>query len=57
MAAPHVAGAAALDIAAKGRATDAAGVAEIRQVLIDAAEAQSFWGPAKSTWWLRLTGG
>jgi len=45
MAAPHVAGAAALVIAQHGRATDAAGVAAIRQALIGAAQPQSAWGP------------
>lgn len=45
MAGPHVAGAAALEAASNGRATDAAGVADIRQALIDAAEDQSAWGP------------
>ncbi len=48
MASPHVAGAAALEAAANGRATDAAGVAAIRQALINAAEAQSAWGPANT---------
>jgi hypothetical protein len=48
MAAPHVAGAAALYIAEHGRANDAAGVAVIRQALIDAAETQRAWG-AEST--------
>ncbi len=43
MASPHVAGAAALHIAANGRATNAAGVAAIRQSLIDGAQAQSDW--------------
>ena len=43
MASPHVAGAVALYIAANGRANDAAGVAAIRQALIDAAEAQTDW--------------
>ena len=46
MASPHVAGAAALEIATNGRANDAQGVADIRQALIDAAEAQAYWGPA-----------
>ncbi len=46
MSSPHVAGAAALEIAANGRATNVAGVAVIRQTLIDAAEAQSAWGPS-----------
>ena len=48
MASPHVAGAAALEVAANGRALNAAGVAEIRQALIDAAEPQSAWGPANT---------
>ena len=48
MASPHVAGAAALEAATNGRATDAAGVADIRQALIDAAEAQSAWGPVNT---------
>ena len=48
MAAPHVAGAAALEAATNGRATDAAGVAAIRQALIGAAEAQSAWGPTNT---------
>lgn len=43
MAAPHVAGLAALYIAANGRATNAAGVFKIRQAIIDAAEPQSLW--------------
>ncbi len=43
MASPHVAGAVAVYIAANGRATDAAGVADIRQALIDAAEPQTDW--------------
>lgn len=43
MASPHVAGAAALYIVANGRATDAAGVAAIRQALIDAGQPQSVW--------------
>ena len=46
MASPHVAGSAALEAATNGRATDAAGVAAIRQALIDSAQAQSDWGPA-----------
>ena len=45
MATPHAAGAFALYIAANGRAATAAGVAAIRQALIDAAQAQSLWGP------------
>ena len=48
MAAPHVAGAVALEIAANGRAYDAQGVHAIRQALIDSAEAQSAWGPANT---------
>jgi subtilisin family serine protease len=48
MASPHMAGAAALEAATSGRATNAAGVAAIRQALIDAAEAQSAWGPANT---------
>ncbi|MFQ5894266.1 MAG: S8 family serine peptidase [Nitrospinota bacterium] len=46
MDSPHVAGAAALEAATNGRASDATGVAAIRQALIDAAEPQSAWGPA-----------
>jgi subtilisin family serine protease len=46
MSSPHVAGAVALEIAVNGRANDAAGVAAIRQALIDKAQAQSEWGPA-----------
>ena len=46
MASPHVAGAVALYIAANGRAHNAAGVAQIRQALIDRAELQAAWGPA-----------
>lgn len=42
-AAPHVAGLAALYIAANGRATNAAGVFKIRQAIIDAAQPQSLW--------------
>lgn len=48
MAAPHVAGAAALEAATNGRAINAEGVADIRQALIDAAEPQSAWGPANT---------
>lgn len=43
MAAPHVTGAVALYVAACGRAQGAAGVASIRQALIDCAEAQYLW--------------
>jgi subtilisin family serine protease len=45
MAAPHVAGAAALYVAKHGRATDAGGVAWIRQALIDEGQPQAHWGP------------
>jgi subtilisin family serine protease len=48
MASPHVAGAAALYIAANVRAYDAAGVAAIRQALINMAEPQSEWRPAST---------
>ncbi len=48
MASPHVAGAASLEAAANGRALNAAGVAEIRQALIDAGEAQNDWGPVNT---------
>jgi subtilisin family serine protease len=48
MASPHVAGAVALEVAENGRADDAAGVAAIRQALIDKAQAQSDWGPAST---------
>ncbi|MEX2447971.1 MAG: Ig-like domain-containing protein [Solirubrobacterales bacterium] len=41
MASPHAAGLAALHIAANGRASDAAGVATIRQALIDAGRDQA----------------
>jgi hypothetical protein len=43
-AAPHVAGAVALYIATNGRATNAAGVAAVRQALINAAQPQTAWG-------------
>jgi subtilisin len=46
MASPHVAGAAALYIAAHSRATTAAGVYAIRQALINSAQSQSAWGSA-----------
>jgi len=46
MSSPHAAGAAALYIAANGRATTASGVAFIRQQLINAAQPQTQWGPA-----------
>lgn len=45
MASPHVAGAVALEIALNGRATNAGGVAVIRQALIGSAEPQTSWGP------------
>lgn len=48
MAAPHVAGLAALEIAANGGVSDALGVAAVRQALIDSAEPQSDWGPANT---------
>jgi subtilisin family serine protease len=48
MAAPHVAGAAALYIAEHGRAFNAAGVYAIRQAMIDAAELQPDWGPSQT---------
>jgi subtilisin family serine protease len=48
MATPHATGAAALYIAAHGRAYNAAGVYAIRQALIDAAQQQSLWGPAQT---------
>ncbi len=43
MASPHVAGVAALYVAENGRASDASGVASIRQALIDAGQPQSDW--------------
>lgn len=43
MAAPHVTGVVALYIAANGRADNAAGVAAIRQALIDSGEPQALW--------------
>jgi subtilisin family serine protease len=43
MSSPHVVGAAALYIAANGRANNAAQVAAIRQALIDAATPQAAW--------------
>jgi subtilisin family serine protease len=46
MASPHATGAVALYIAANGRANNASGVAAIRQALINAAQAQTLWGPA-----------
>lgn len=48
MASPHVAGAAALEAAANGRAFNAAGVADIRQALINTTESQSAWGPTNT---------
>ena len=48
MASPHVAGLAALEVAANGRALNAAGVYQIRQALIDSAQAQADWGPANT---------
>lgn len=49
MAAPHMAGVAALYIAQHGRATDAAGVAAIRQAIIDLGQAQPQWRPDGQT--------
>jgi len=46
MAAPHAAGAAALYIAANGRASNAAGVALIRQALIDVCQDMADWRPS-----------
>jgi subtilisin len=46
MATPHVTGSFALYIAANGRANTAAEVAAMRQAMINAAEAQTAWGPA-----------
>jgi len=43
MAAPHVAGLVVLYIAANGRATNAAGVYQIRQAIVDNAQPQSAW--------------
>jgi subtilisin len=48
MASPHVAGLAALEIAANGRALNAADVASIRQVLIAASDQQANWGPGNT---------
>lgn len=48
MAAPHVAGLAALYISAHGKPTDAAGVYAIRQALIDSAQPQSEWGSSNT---------
>lgn len=48
MASPHVAGLAALEIVANGHPLNAAGVAEVRQALIDAAESQLDWGSANT---------
>ncbi len=45
MASPHVAGAVALYIAANGGVTGAAGVADIRQAMIDTAQDQDAWRP------------
>lgn len=49
MAAPHGAGAVALYIAANGRASDAAGVATLRQALIDRCQPMDRWRLAKVT--------
>jgi len=48
MATPHATGAVALYIAANGRATNGAGVAAIRQALINSAQAQTLWGPVNT---------
>jgi len=48
MAAPHVAGAVALYIAANGRPTNAAGVYAVRQAIINGAEPQSAWGSSET---------
>jgi alpha-tubulin suppressor-like RCC1 family protein/subtilisin family serine protease len=48
MAAPHVTGAAALYVAATGRPRSAAGVAAVRQALINRAEPQGRWGSANT---------
>jgi hypothetical protein len=48
MASPHVAGAAALYIAQNGKSMNAAGVAAIRQALINAAQPQTAWGPSNT---------
>jgi subtilisin family serine protease len=48
MATPHAVGAFALYIAANGRANNAAGVAAIRQAMINSAQAQSVWGPVNT---------
>jgi len=48
MAGAHVSGAAALYVAANGRATSATGVQAIKQALVSAAEPQSAWGPANT---------
>ena len=45
MASPHAAGAVALYIAANGKATDASGVAAIRQALIDGCQLMVDWRP------------
>jgi subtilisin family serine protease len=49
MAAPHVAGVVALHIAANGKPSDAAEVADVRQAIIDAAQPQSEWRPDNIT--------
>lgn len=48
MAAPHVAGAAALYISAHGRATTYAGAQAIKSALVAAGQAQTSWGPANT---------
>jgi subtilisin family serine protease len=49
MASPHVAGAVAMHIAANGGVADAAGVADIRQAMIDSAQAQTEWRADQAT--------
>ncbi len=48
MASPHVAGLVALEIAANGRANNAADVYAIRQTIIDSAQDQANWGPVNT---------
>jgi len=48
MATPHVTGAVALYIASNGRASNATGVAAIRQAIINAAQQQNLWGPSNT---------
>lgn len=48
MAAPHVAGAAALFIAANGKPADHNGVLAVRQALINSGQPQTQWGPVNT---------